>query len=201
MDTKQCSKCKKIKILSEFNRHSKKPDGRQNFCRNCQRQHHIENVDRERAHAKAWVDRNRERHYEHTRAWAKRNPKKVSEFNRKFRELRPEVAVANNKRYKERYPEKIEARRITKAALLRGELAKPDHCERCLEPKEPRQLDGHHEDYSKPLEVRWVCRQCHTDIHTEKRGGTPRKNAAPSFDCSGQFGDTTESVSAVSRHL
>lgn len=26
-------------------------------------------------------------------------------------------------------------------------------------------VDGHHEDYSKPLEVLWLCRQCHANIH------------------------------------
>jgi hypothetical protein len=27
----------------------------------------------------------------------------------------------------------------------------------------------HHPDYDKPLEVVWVCRSCHLDIHAEEK--------------------------------
>lgn len=30
-------------------------------------------------------------------------------------------------------------------------------------------VDAHHEDYSKPLEVTWLCRRHHIDLHTERR--------------------------------
>jgi len=38
-------------------------------------------------------------------------------------------------------------------------------CEKCAE-KPP--ADMHHEDYSKPLEVIWLCRGCHKRGHIEK---------------------------------
>jgi len=47
-------------------------------------------------------------------------------------------------------------------AIGRGELIKPIECSSCLRVKP---LDGHHDDYSKPLEVRWLCRRCHLAHH------------------------------------
>lgn len=43
----------------------------------------------------------------------------------------------------------------------RGKLLKPGKCGRCGGP-EPQK---HHADYTKPLEVEWVCRPCHLAIH------------------------------------
>jgi hypothetical protein len=28
------------------------------------------------------------------------------------------------------------------------------------------QAEMHHEDYSKPLEIRWLCRPCHLAVHS-----------------------------------
>jgi hypothetical protein len=41
-------------------------------------------------------------------------------------------------------------------------LLTPQPCEQCGS-QEPQK---HHEDYSKPLDVRWLCRPCHLAIHT-----------------------------------
>lgn len=45
-----------------------------------------------------------------------------------------------------------------------GRVAKPLKCPIC---KKSKPVEGHHEDYSKPLKVKWCCRQCHADIHAQ----------------------------------
>lgn len=46
----------------------------------------------------------------------------------------------------------------------RGELVKPDKCSEC---GTEGRIDGHHEDYSKPLEVMWLCGECHRKRHKQ----------------------------------
>lgn len=43
-----------------------------------------------------------------------------------------------------------------------GHIVRPDKCSVCLK---KTKVEGHHKDYSKPLEVTWACRQCHADLH------------------------------------
>jgi hypothetical protein len=47
---------------------------------------------------------------------------------------------------------------------------KPDHCSIC---RSSEWIEAHHSDYSKPLEVLWVCKKCHNAIH--KRLSTIKK--------------------------
>jgi len=70
-----------------------------------------------------------------------------------------------NRRYVARYPEKHEAHRLMTNAIRRGELVRKP-CEVCGEIK----VDGHHEDYSKPLDVRWLCRVHHIEAHNGRFG-------------------------------
>ena len=47
-------------------------------------------------------------------------------------------------------------------AITAGELVKPDVCEACgLPPAGKGKIHAHHADYSKPLEVEWLCPKCH----------------------------------------
>ena len=52
------------------------------------------------------------------------------------------------------------ARSYASVYLKRGKLKKKP-CERCGEEK----VQMHHEDYSQPLQVRWLCRECHLALH------------------------------------
>ncbi len=58
---------------------------------------------------------------------------------------------------------KRNARNKLRYAVRLGKIMKAEFCEKCLE---KRKLHGHHEDYSKPLEVIWVCNYCHKEIHS-----------------------------------
>lgn len=51
-------------------------------------------------------------------------------------------------------------------AIKSGKLTRPDRCERC---GREGYVDGHHHDYSKPLDVEWLCRRCHMAHHVAER--------------------------------
>ena len=70
-----------------------------------------------------------------------------------------------NKRDRERYPHKNKARVILRKAVKEGDIFKPNYCSKCGVQKEKKEIHGHHEDYTKPLEVIWVCAWCHNKIH------------------------------------
>ena len=61
---------------------------------------------------------------------------------------------------------KYKKRRLTygrvKWAVESGKMIKPKKCNDCLKRK---RLFGHHPDYNKPLEVIWVCMDCHMKRH------------------------------------
>lgn len=55
---------------------------------------------------------------------------------------------------------KKEARTLVTQAIANGFLVRQP-CEICGNPK----TDAHHDDYSKPLKVRWLCRRDHAAWH------------------------------------
>src|SRR5512146_1777269 len=59
-------------------------------------------------------------------------------------------------------PEKYAARTAVLHAVQRGRLARHTACENCGRTCVPH---GHHDDYSKPLSVRWLCASCHRNHH------------------------------------
>lgn len=57
--------------------------------------------------------------------------------------------------------EKYLAHLMVQRALKSGELIRQE-CEVCGN----LQTDAHHDNYSDPLAVRWLCRQHHTRLHS-----------------------------------
>lgn len=58
---------------------------------------------------------------------------------------------------------------ILEKAVLYGKLHNPETCESCGSVdrfKDGRTaIQGHHDDYNKPLDVRWLCQKCHHEWH------------------------------------
>jgi hypothetical protein len=83
---------------------------------------------------------------ETSRAWKKNNPERHAELARAYR--------ARNR-------EKTKAQNRLNYAIRKGRMARLP-CEVC---GTRERVHAHHHDYSKPLDVRWLCLQCHKDAH------------------------------------
>lgn len=49
--------------------------------------------------------------------------------------------------------------------LRRGKIQRGPCVDCGVEPDEFGDVEMHHADYSKPLEITWLCRDCHLDRH------------------------------------
>ena len=133
---KTCFKCNKPKPIDKFYRHPKMGDGHLGKCKECTRA----DVKLNR--------RNRIHHYAEYERQRFQTPK------------RKEQATQYAKEHNKRHPEKARARSMVSNFLKQGKLQKAP-CEVCGNPKS----QAHHENYSKPLEVKWLCFQHHREAH------------------------------------
>ncbi len=143
---KTCFKCGIEKPLSEFYKHPMMTDGHLGKCKKC---------------AKIDVTVNR-----HKRAY------QYAEYEKK-RYKRPErkvQALASQRKRRKLHPEKYRVHQIVCRALASGKLVKQS-CEIC---GATDNIQAHHDDYSKPLDVHWACFACH---RTHFHGQTVRCDA------------------------
>ena len=128
------------------------------ICRDCQKIYNFH------YHAKRWaagLDRKRG-------AW---DPIKKARWLKNY-SARPDVrrrrALAM-KRYSRdpRLRMRHEARWQAREAVKRGKI-KRSSCAHCAEPK----AQIHHPDYYKPLEIIWLCVNCHRREHMRLKGGS-----------------------------
>lgn len=60
------------------------------------------------------------------------------------------------KRYRKKNPEKAKARDVVNKRIMRGVSMFKETCIFC-----GKDAEAHHEDYTKPLDVTWVCKKHH----------------------------------------
>lgn len=133
---KTCFKCQQRKPLSEFYKHAQMADGHLNKCIEC---------------AKRDVRRHR-----------RDNPERVREYDRERAKLahRSAMNAAGTREYRARYPERYRANSAVARAVKTGRLVKlPCFC--CGDTV----TEAHHPDYSRPLDVVWLCPPHHKEIH------------------------------------
>jgi hypothetical protein len=146
---KKCFKCLEFKDIDDFYKHSKMADGHLNKCKTCSQKDcsdriKIKSLDRD------WILK------EKLRCRIKSN------LNRKS--LTKEEKKQSQDKYCEKYPEKLLAHRAVYKAIKNGNLIKLT-CEICGEIKS----EAHHDDYSKPLDIRWLCDYDHKQFHIQQR--------------------------------
>lgn len=150
---KTCFKCGESKERSFFYKHSAMSDGYLGKCKECTKsdvaKHRLDNLERIQEY-----DRNRPNHKERMEKNKARSKTASGKISR----------AKGNRRYIEKYPEKYKAGIITSNAIRSGLLLQRD-CEVCGEGK----VEGHHDDYSKPLDVRWLCGNHHREHHKQMR--------------------------------
>lgn len=60
---------------------------------------------------------------------------------------------------------------LVERAIAKGLLIRPDKCQECNQSSEFKDgrpsIQAHHDDYNKPLDVRWLCQGCHHKWHQE----------------------------------
>lgn len=150
---KVCRRCNVEKPFSDFYKHSEMRDGYLNKCKSCFKSEMVENRNRN-------IERYRE--YDRQRAMLPHRVQARREYIRSERgkEVRKEVA----ERYRAKYPLKYAAHKITSNAIRDGKLKPRKTCSVC---RKKGEIHGHHDDYTKPLDVRWLCLSCHVKWHKE----------------------------------
>jgi hypothetical protein len=150
-DAKVCKTRGVEKPLTAYRVERRVKDGRQAVCIECrtakERERWTTAPQWKRDRQAKWLRDNREKHRESDRAWRRNNPGKIAAKSF-FRGPEPD--------------DHTYARRKVREAIKRGELTRPDKCERC---GSQGLVHGHHHDYSKPLSVEWLCPSCHRNEH------------------------------------
>lgn len=138
---KKCFKCGIEKDLTEFYVHKKMADGHLGKCKTCTKS----DVRQHR------VD----------------NPEKLKAYEEKRNKTarRKKQLTDTCRRMRAKYRDKYKARTAVGRALISGSLTRQP-CSVC---GTTERLHAHHEDYSKPLDVIWLCGAHHRELH-ESRG-------------------------------
>jgi len=156
----KCSRCEQVKPIEEF-----RPTKKQ--CCACLNELHREYYARTREeHAqrsKAYYEANKEKIRPVIRAWVRKNRNKMREYNRRWRARNIPESSSSSARWKRTNPDRWtlinRAGQAVQRAIRKGTLVRPDICVECGVHGKP--IEAAHVDYSRPLDVRWLCRQCH----------------------------------------
>lgn len=128
----ECSGCKAILPREAFYASKKQTSGIHSQCKKC---HNAVSV------ATRDVDKARDASREYMRRVSKASPGKNRGRKRKPAD-----------------PIKQAARMALHNAIRRREIVRPETCQECGVAKK---VTAHHSDYSKPLDVEWLCYECH----------------------------------------
>lgn len=153
--TKVCRSCKRGLLFSLFSPCKKGIFGLHSQCKECRnayrKQYRRSNSEKVREIQRRYNKTHHEEIREKMKRWIAANPSHYTEHSRKFRK---------------RHPERNRVYQATWNAISRGKLKRPAQCEAC---GQLGKVQAHHWDYSRPLDVQWLCMPCHRKADEERR--------------------------------
>lgn len=102
----------------------------------------------------------REEWLRYQREYREKNRSKIKEINKKWR-------IKRGYDWNKSHPVEAAAHQIVKIAVRSGTL-KVGACKIC---HTKEQMRAHHKDYSKPLDVIWLCEKHHREVHNSTGQG------------------------------
>ena len=162
---KRCSRCDQMKSVECFGRSTKTKCGLRSECYECRNSHRLMNAQHFNQSNKLWYSKKKDVLNEKRRAPIYRqkareyyaaNSEKLSKLRGKYKTH--EEILRNRKKYRDR----INVRKILNYHVKSGNILKSTCCDDC---NGNIKLEAHHEDYSKPLDVMWLCINCHKKRH------------------------------------
>lgn len=95
---KACTKCKEVKSLMDYYANKYVADGRQSWCKTCQRMSeraaYAANPAKKRASNSAWDQANRDKRAAISKAWREANPERAAAVVRAYESANPEKGYA-----------------------------------------------------------------------------------------------------------
>lgn len=147
---KTCKKCLRELPRTEFYKKPHMTDGLFSSCKEC-----------ESKKGKAYWSRPEVKAHRKEYKKTYTEPESSKFFRKQWRLNNKERVCAQSKKWRDKNKEKVRAYNALNQAIKMGRVIKPEQCSKC--PNTGR-IEGHHEDYSKPLDVEWLCRDCHAKI-------------------------------------
>ena len=138
--SKVCCRCRADKPLTLFWRDRYETLGRKQYCIECDTGRLKANRDQQLLKSRERYAGTRERDLLRWRRYKQRADVRSAQYERL------------------RGSPKTIARQLLQRAVIAGTVKRPDRCQGCGLDCKP---DGHHHDYSRPLDVVWLCRTCH----------------------------------------
>lgn len=89
--------------------------------------------------------------------------KQCREYRRRWELRNPRKCTARQMRYAQRYPEKIKAKNLLGSALVCNRMQRLP----CRDCSTTERVEAHHPDYTKPLDVIWLCPTHHRAEHVK----------------------------------
>jgi len=98
--------------------------------------------------------------------WYRERYQRKKEYMKKYRKNNKDYYKREARKYRNKYPEKTKAH-----DKVRNKIKIPNKqiCKIC---NSNLAVIKHHPDYTKPFKVLFVCRKCHSEIHTNERRST-----------------------------